>query len=722
MHPDVVEKQKGSCPKCGMALERLATDRLVYTCPMHQEIQQDHPGSCPICGMALVPSQPITDEHMPKGEVLRLWVGALLALPVLMLAMGILPFPLSEGASRWLQLALSTPIVLWTGWPCFQKAWESLRRRSLNMYTLIALGVGTAYLYSALAVIFPGIFPQSFKAKGELFIYFEAASAITVLVLLGQVLEDKARSRASLAIQSLLSQGAKTAHLIVNDHEEEVSIAQVKVGDILRVKPGEKVPVDGMVTEGSTYVDESMITGEPIPVGKKAEDSVTGGTVNQNGSFLMEAQRIGSETLLSQIITMVSEAQRSKAPIQKLADEVAGYFVPIVLFIALATFIIWYFFGPDPRFAYALVNAVSVVIIACPCALGLATPMSIMVGVGRGAEMGVLIKNAEALEKLEKVNTIVMDKTGTLTEGKPRITAVAIAPPWQEDDLLRWAASLEQNSEHPLAIAITQEAKNRNLITTKASEFESITGGGITGVVNGKRIICGGLNLILQNKIEISEDLHVRAKEASEQAKTVIWVSIGDQAAGIIAVADPIKATTPQAIESLHMLGMKVIMLTGDNEFTAKAVATKLNIDEFYAQVNPKDKSLLIQKLKSSKQTVAMAGDGINDSPALACADVGIAMGTGAAVAMESAGITLIKGDLIGVVKAIALSRATMRNIRQNLFLAFFYNASAIPIAAGLLYPFIGLLLNPIVASAAMALSSLSVVMNALRLRKLHTP
>ncbi len=699
---------------------------VVYTCPMHPEIEQDHPGLCPICGMTLEPKDATVeaDDSEYRDMLLRFWIGAALTVPILVLAANNM-FPLlkfddivPENVSRWIQFIISTPVVLWSGWPFFKKAWYSLLNRSLNMFSLIALGVGAAYFYSAIAVVFPSLFPASFKDKGELFIYFEAAAVITVLVILGQVLELKAKSQTSQAIKALLGRTAKTAHIVVNSQEQEVSIDQVKAGDLLRVKPGEKIPVDGIVYEGSSFVDESMITGEPIPVEKKAKDNVTGSTINQTGSFLMEAQRVGSETLLARIVQMVSEAQRSKAPIQKLADTISGYFVPVVILVAVITFIVWALIGPEPRFVFALVNAVAVLIIACPCALGLATPMSIMVGVGRGAEMGVLIKNAEALEKLEKVNTVIMDKTGTLTEGKPSIMQIVVSSDWHDNELLRFAASVEKNSEHPLALAIVQGAQERNLNIPEVAEFKSVTGGGVTGITEGKKVFVGKPDLMNENKITGAASLQTQAKEAQEQAQTTIFVAIDGEVKGFIAVADPIKASTPKAIEDLHQLNIKVIILTGDNEYTARAVAKKLKIDEVHAGVNPKDKNILVQQLKHEGKIVAMAGDGINDSPALAAADVGIAMGTGTDVAMESAVVTLVKGDLNGIVRAITLSRSTMRNIRQNLFFAFIYNAAGIPIAAGILFPFIGLLLNPMIASAAMALSSVSVILNALRLKK----
>lgn len=698
----------------------------IYTCPMHPEIQQNLPGDCPICGMTLelkdVTAE--TDNSEYQDMLHRFVIGLVLTLPVMFLATSkMFPFLhteniISDAWSRLIQFMISTPVVLWAGWPFFEKAWRSLVNRSLNMFSLIALGVGAAYFYSAIAVIFPSLFPDSFKEKGELFIYFEAACMITVLVLLGQVLELKAKSQTSQAIKALLGRTAKTAHLMVNSQEQEVSIDQVKVGDVLKVKPGEKIPVDGLVMEGASFVDESMLTGEPTPVEKKAKDEVTGSTLNQTGSFLMEAKRVGSETLFAKIIQMVSEAQRSKAPIQKLADVISGYFVPIVVLVALLTFIIWALIGPEPRFVFALVNAIAVLIIACPCALGLATPMSIMVGIGKGAEMGVLIKNAEALERLEKVNTLMIDKTGTLTEGKPKITQIIVSAGWQENELLQFAASVEKNSEHPLALTIVQGAQERNLTIPTVELFNSITGRGVAGAVDGKKVLVGKLDLMEENHVSGIKSLMAQAKEAQMLAQTVMFVAIDGQALGFIVVTDPIKASTPKTIEELHRLGIKVIMLTGDNESTAKAVANKLHIDEVHAGINPRDKNNLVQQMRREKQIVAMAGDGINDSPALAAADVGIAMGTGTDVAMESAGVTLVKGDLMGIVRAIILSRATMRNIRQNLFFAFIYNAAGIPIAAGILYPFIGLLLNPMIASAAMSFSSVSVILNALRLKK----
>jgi len=666
-----------------------------YTCPMHPEIRQDHPGHCPICGMSLEPTQPLEKEENGeyKAMLLRFWIGVVLAVPVLILGMA--------GKWPWVQFLLATPVVLWCGWPFFVRAWSALLNKSLNMFSLIALGVGTAYIYSAIAVLFPGIFPESFKEHGELFVYFEAAAVITVLVLLGQVLELKAHTRTNLAIKALLGHAAKMAHKVVNGQESDIPVEEVQVGDILRVKPGEKIPVDGEVAEGTSFVDEAMVTGESLPVEKRPHDAVIGGTINQTGSFTLTAKRVGNETLLARIVQMVSEAQRTRAPIQNLADTVASYFVPAVLFIALLTFLAWTWWGPEPHFVYALVNAVAVLIIACPCALGLATPMSIMVGVGKGAEMGVLIKNAEALEKLEKVKTLLMDKTGTLTEGKPAIVQV-VGP---KEELVRLAAAVESQSEHPLGQAIVKGAQQA---LPPVEQFNSITGGGVTGIVEGKRVLVGQAKLMEEQHVSGLEAFASQAKEAQENGQTVMFVAIDGAVKGFIAVADPIKTSTPQAIEELHQLGIKVAMVTGDNALTANAVARKLHIDKVYAGVKPQDKYLIVKQL-SSEGPVAMAGDGINDAPALAAADVGIAMGTGTDVAMESAGATLVKGDLLGIVRAIKLSRATMRNIRQNLFFAFVYNTIGIPLAA------IGLL-NPMVASAAMSFSSVSVILNALRL------
>lgn len=697
----------------------------MYTCPMHPEIQQTEPGFCPICGMSLEPKGlSLSEDQAEYNEMLQRFIFALLlTLPLLFLAMSsMFPFlnlktVMPNSTSLWIQFILSSPVVLWAGWPFFQRAWYSVINKSPNMFTLIALGIGSSYIYSAFVVLLPSLIPPTFKQNDELFVYFEAASVITTLVLLGQVIEIKARSQTSQSIKTLLGKSAKIAHRIREEKEEEVDIGEVKVGDTLRVKPGEKVPVDGIVIEGSSYVDESMLTGESIPVEKKAGESVTGSTLNQTGSFLMQAKRVGSETLLSHIIQMVSEAQRSKAPIQKLADTVSGYFVPLVLFIAFLTFIIWFWIGPEPHFVYALVNAVAVLIIACPCALGLATPMSIMVGIGRGAQMGILIKNAEALERLEKVNTLLIDKTGTITEGKPKIHQIIALPGWQADELLKIAAAVEKNSEHPLAQAIVKGAHEKGLQIPPVADFQSITGGGVSGIVNHQSIFIGKKEEMIDVEFNENPTLAQEVENAQKKAQTVIFVSIDKKLAGVITVSDPIKNTSTEAIQELHQMGIKIIMLTGDQKHTAQAIANQLAIDDIHANINPTDKNQLVKQYMDEKNIVAMAGDGINDSPALSAADVGIAMGTGTDVAIESASVTLVKGDLKGIVNAIKLSRATMKNIRQNLFFAFIYNLVGVPIAAGILYPFIGLLLNPMIASAAMALSSVSVILNALRLR-----
>ena len=694
-----------------------------YTCPMHPEIVQDHPGSCPICGMALEPKnvEVKADDSEYKNMSLRFWVGVACSIPVFILAMGsmfssfdrIIPINLS----RWLQFILSTPVVLWAGWPFFERGWRSIVSSHLNMFSLISLGVGVAYLYSIIAFLFPQVFPSTFLLHGEVPLYFESAAIITVLVLLGQVLELKARSQTSQSIKALLGRAAKSARIVVNGEEKEIAIDQVKTGDFLRVRPGDKIPVDGKITEGRSNIDESMITGEPVPVEKEAGSTVIGGTINQTGSFLMQAEKIGSETLLSRIVQMVAAAQRSRAPIQSLADKVAGYFVPAVVLVAILTFFVWAWIGPQPSFVYGLVNAVAVLIIACPCALGLATPMSVMVGMGRGAEAGVLIKNAEALEKLEKVKTIVVDKTGTLTEGKPKLTQVISNEQGKENEILRCAAAVEQNSEHPLAASIIQGAKERSISLSKVENFQSITGGGVIGKVENHEVLVGKSDFLQERKIKGVATLQQKAQELQKQAQTVMFVAIDGEAVGLMTVSDPIKSSTQNAIQQLHQLGQKIVMLSGDNEQTAQSVAKKLGIDEVHAGVAPEYKQEFIQKAKGKDGLVAMAGDGINDAPALAAADVGIAMGTGTDVAMESADVTLLKGDLLGIIKAIHLSHAMMRNIRQNLFFAFIYNALGIPIAAGILYPFTGLLLNPMIAALAMSLSSVSVIANALRLR-----
>ena len=732
MHPEIDEPKPGSCAKCGMALEPATVAppavKTEYTCPMHPEVVQDGPGSCPICGMALEP-RTVTLEEEENPELVdmtrRFWIGVALTVPVLFLTMSdMIPGqPVQHAFAprllNWLQLALATPVVLWGGWPFFERGWASIVHRSLNMFTLIALGTGTAYFYSLIATIFPGLFPDSFRMHGgEPAVYFEAAAAITTLVLLGQVLELRARSRTSSALKALLGLAPKTARrLRAGGGEEDVPLDQVHVGDRLRVRPGEKIPVDGVVVEGSSSVDESMVTGEPIPVEKGPGSRVTGGTVNGTGSFVLRAERVGSDTLLARIVQMVSEAQRSRAPIQRLADVVASYFVPAVVLIAVITFIVWAWIGPEPSMVYALVNAVAVLIIACPCALGLATPMSIMVGTGRGATAGVLIKNAEALEILEKVDTVVVDKTGTLTKGKPRLTSIVPMNGWKEADLLRLAASLERGSEHPLAAAIVAGAQERKLELVEAREFRSLTGKGVVGTVDGRGVALGNQHLLEELKVAPGDALE-RAEALRRDAQTVMFVAVDDRLAGLLGVADPIKDSTREAIRLLHQEGIRVVMLTGDSRTTAQAVARKLGIDDVQAEVLPEQKKNVVQQLQAEGRKVAMAGDGINDAPALAQAEVGIAMGTGTDVAMESAGITLVKGDLRGIAKARRLSRATMRNIRQNLFFAFIYNSLGVPIAAGVLYPVMGLVLSPIFASAAMTFSSVSVISNALRLRK----
>ncbi len=729
----VESDEPGSCPKCGMALERNPTFRekpkTIYTCPMHPQIEQDHPGDCPICGMALEPKN-IADAGAEeenaelRAMTRRFWIGLALALPVFALAMSHLipgaPAWLEGDVSRWVQFILSTPVVLWAGWPFFTRGWRSITHLALNMFTLISIGVGAAYFYSAIVMLLPRIFPASLAVHGKIGVYFEAAAMITVLVLLGQVLEGRARSRTGSAIRALLGLAPTTARVVRDGEEKEVPLDQVQKGDQLRVRPGEKVPVDGRVLDGLTNVDEAMITGEPMPVEKKSGDEVTGGTVNQTGSILIEAERVGSETVLSQIVEMVAQAQRSRAPIQGLADKVAGWFVPTVITIAIVTFFLWWFLGPEPRFAHAIVNAVAVLIIACPCALGLATPMSVMVGVGRGAQAGVLIKKAEAIELMEKVRTLVVDKTGTLTEGRPAVTQILPNDSSSEEELLALAAAVESQSEHPLAAAIVRGAQERGVRVEKLSEFQSTTGGGVSGKVNGRRVLVGKPQFLREEKVRGVDEMERRATPLQDEGNGVVFVAVDGEAAGLIAVADPIKKSTPGAIEQLHKLGLKIIMLTGDNERTARRVAEKLGIDEVEAGVEPQHKNDRVRRLRQSGDVVAMAGDGINDAPALAAADVGIAMGTGTDVAMESAGITLLKGDLRGIEKAIRLSRATMSNIRQNLFFAFVYNSLGVPIAAGILYPWFGILLSPIIAGAAMSLSSVSVIANALRLRKIE--
>lgn len=705
------------------------TTKKIYTCPMHPEVQQEHPGNCPKCGMTLEPKTVkagVDDEEniALRDMTRRFWIGAALALPVVVLAMAHLipvltrqPWVDSQ-TSRWLQFAFATPVVWWAGWPFFYLGWRSILTGHLNMFTLIAVGVGASYIFSAFAMLMPNLFPQTMQHKGMVAIYFEAAAVIVVLVLLGQVLELRARNRTGSAIRALLNLSPSTARQVVPGGDHEVPLDQVKVGDWLRVVPGDKVPVDGVVVEGHSSLEESMITGESLPVEKSVGDKVTGGTINGSGSFVMRAERVGSDSLLGQIVVMVANAQRSRAPIQGLADKVAGIFVPSVLAVSVITFVMWIWLGPEPKLAHAIINAVAVLIIACPCALGLATPMSIMVGVGRGAQAGVLVKNAEALERLEKITTLVIDKTGTLTEGKPKLTDILPIANFDAKEFLRLAASLEQNSEHPLAAAIMDGAKEQGIVFETVKDFRSVTAGGVSGSVAGHAVMVGKPDFLRLEKIIGLEPLEVTAMKLQEEGKTTLFVAIDGKPTGILAVADPIKSTTSEAISELHALGLELVMLTGDNQRTAAAVAKQLGIDALEAEIEPTAKAAYVKKLRSDGKHVAMAGDGINDAPALSEAEVGIAMGTGTDVAMESAGITLVKGDLRGIAKAIRLSHATMRNIRQNLFFAFLYNALGIPVAAGVLYPFFGLLLSPIIAGGAMSFSSVSVITNALRLRK----
>jgi Cu+-exporting ATPase len=732
MHPEIQQEGPGPCPKCGMALEPLIApapaDRVEYTCPMHPEIVQDTPGPCPKCGMALEPrTVPVEEGKNPELVDMsrRFYLSLVLTIPEFIIAMGhMLPgHPLEALASPrtygWIELLLASPVVLWAGWPFFVRGWHSLVHRSLNMFTLISLGVFVAYSYSIVATLFPGLFPPSFRGvDGEVAVYFEAAAAIITLVLLGQVLELKARSQTGAAIKALLGLAPKNARLIRDDGtEEDVPLGQVQPGDRLRVHPGEKVPVDGTVIEGNSSVDESMISGEAIPVEKESGSKVIGATVNGTGSLIMRAEKVGSETVLAQIVKMVSEAQRSRAPIQKMADVVAGWFVPAVMLSAIVTFIIWSIFGPEPRMAHALINAVAVLIIACPCALGLATPMSIMVATGKGATMGVLFKNAEAIELLRKVDTLVVDKTGTLTEGKPKLVAVETVNGFDQQNLLRMAASLERGSEHPLAAAIVGGAEERGIGTVSVEGFQSITGKGVTGRIDGLEVALGNRKLFEDMGIDTSA-LLIQAEAMEFKGQTVMFVAVGGKSVGLLCVADPIKETTPEALRQLHAEGIRIVMMTGDNRTTAQAVAGDLGIDDILAEVLPEEKADKVKELQAQGRFVAMAGDGINDAPALAQAQVGVAMGTGTDVAMASAGVTLVKGDLRGIVRARLLSRATMANIRQNLFFAFFYNALGIPLAAGALYPFFGILLSPMIAAAAMSFSSVSVIGNALRLRR----
>ena len=729
MHPEVRQVGPGICPKCGMGLEPLeqpATAKVEYVCPMHPEVVSDHPGPCPKCGMALEP-RTVEIAEGPSHEQLdmtrRFWVGLILGMPVFVVAMAdMLPNnPLHHWAAmlNWGQLVLATPVVFWCGWPFFERAWLSFRNLSPNMFTLIALGVGSAYLYSAVATITPSVFPDGFRhANGSVMPYFDTAVVVTVLILLGQVMELKARSQTSGAIKRLLGLAPKTARRVAADgREEDVPLAEIQRDDLLRVRPGEKVPADGVVVEGHSTADESMISGEPLPVEKRPGDKVVAATVNGTGSLLIRAERVGSDTLLAQIVRMVGEAQRSRAPIERVVDQVSRYFVPAVVLVSVLTFVIWSLWGSEPKLAHALVNSVAVLIIACPCALGLATPMSIMVGVGRGAENGILIKNAEALEILQSADTLVVDKTGTLTEGKPRLASVEPASGFTNNDVLRLAASLERGSEHPLADAIVKGAENRSLTILPTEAFQSVTGKGVTGIVEGKQLALGNAELMADHGVNLA-DISSRLEELRGAGQTVMCLASDGRFAGLIGVADQIKATTPDAIRALHQEGLRIIMLTGDSRSTAEAVAKSLGIDEVIAEVLPQQKLDAVKRLQAEGHVVAMAGDGINDAPALAQAHVGIAMGSGTDVAMESAGITLVQGDLRSIARARRLSRATMNNIRQNLILAFIYNIASVPVAAGLLYPIFGLLISPVWASVAMSLSSLSVVSNALRLRR----
>ena len=713
-------------PAAAVAAGLAPQEGVIYTCPMHPQIRQVGPGTCPICGMTLEPEVATADTG-PRADLVdmtrRFWIGFVLTLPVLALEMGghltNLHMLLGAKLSNWTQLVLATPVVLWAGWPFFGRAWASLVNRSLNMFTLVAMGTGVAWVYSVVATAAPGIFPSTFRAAdGSVAIYFEAASVIAVLVLLGQVLELRAREQTGGAIRALLDLAPKTARRIRPDgSDEDVGLDVVVVGDRLRVRPGEKVPVDGELVEGRSSIDESMITGESMPVTKEVGAKLIGGTLNQSGGFVMTAGKVGRDTMLAQIVRMVADAQRSRAPIQRLADQVSGWFVPVVILIAIVAFVVWGIWGPEPRFAHGLVSAVAVLIIACPCALGLATPMSIMVGVGRGARIGVLIKNAEALERFERIDTLVVDKTGTLTEGRPKVTALKTIEEFDETELLRLAATLERASEHPLAAAIVAAAQEKGIVLGEAREFDSPVGKGVTGTVDGRKLVIGSHRIMAEAEVDLSA-LTAPAEMLRGEGATVIYVAVDGKVGGLIAIADPVKATTPAALRSLKEANIRVVMLTGDNRTTAQAVARRLGIDEVEAEILPEDKGKVVARLRSEGRVVAMAGDGVNDAPALAAADVGIAMGTGTDVAIESAGVTLLKGDLQGIARARKLSHATMSNIRQNLFFAFIYNAAGVPVAAGVLYPAFGLLLSPIIAAAAMALSSVSVIGNSLRLRR----
>jgi Cu+-exporting ATPase len=720
----------GDCPKCGMPLERnpawTGQANVIYTCPMHPEVRQDHPGDCPKCGM---PLEPVAAEDDDAGErelqqlARKLWIGSALALPVFLSAMAGMVPSIADNTifasewRRWAEFLLSVPVVAWTGGFIWRRAWNSLRHRSANMYSLLALGIGSAFAFSVVALVAPNLFPHEMQHGGSAGLYFEAAAVITVLATFGEYLQERARRRTGQAVRALLDLAPKTALRLRDGAEENVPLSDIQVGDLLRVRPGEKIPLDGEIVEGRSNVDESMLTGEPLPVDKSVGDSVIGATLNQTGGFVMRASKVGADTLLSQIVHMVVQAQRSRAPIQALADKVSSFFVPAVIAIAVLTAVAWLVWGPEPKMVYAITNAVAVLIIACPCALGLATPMSIMVGVGRGAQLGVLIRDAAALQRAEKVTHLVTDKTGTLTEGRPALTDMYVAAGVEKDWLLARAAALERGSEHPLAHAVVKAAEAKQFPIPAADDFQSITGAGVTGKIEGRRVRVGKRSWLLNEGISIGAEFDGQAEQMLASGGTVIWVSIDDKAAGLIALSDPIKATTPDAIRALHGLGLTLVMLTGDHRATADAVARKLGIDRVHAGLAPQDKQRIIEDLRRQGHVVAMAGDGINDAPALAAADIGIAMGTGTDVAIESAGITLVKGDLRGIANALALSRQVMRNIRQNLFLAFVYNSLGVPLAAGALYPVFGWLLNPMWAGAAMALSSVSVITNALRLR-----
>lgn len=732
MCPGVEADQPGDCPKCGMALERnpafAGGGKPVYTCPMHPEVRQDHPGDCPKCGMPLEQLQAggeeaEDDEHELRQLARKLWIGGALTLPVFMSAMaGMVPGLTDSGSAepwrRWGEFILASPVVFWAGDFIWRRAWNSIRHRSANMYSLLGLGIGAAYLFSVVALLAPDLFPHEMRHGGQTGLYFEAAAIITVLAVLGEYLQERARRRTGQAVKALLDLASKTARRVRDGAEEDVSLDQIHVGDLLRVRPGEKVPLDGVLVEGRSNVDESMLTGEPLPVEKSAGDRVIGATVNQTGGFVMRAEKVGADTLLAQIVNMVAQAQRSRAPIQALADRVSEFFVPAVIAISLATFGVWMVWGPEPRLAYAITNAVAVLIIACPCALGLATPMSIMVGVGRGASLGVLIRDAAALQRAEKVTHLVTDKTGTLTVGRPELSGIYVDPVFGEERLLSWSAALEAGSEHPLAHAVVKAAEGRGLKLPQVQNFNSVTGAGVSGIVEGKLLRVGKRSWLEAEKVSISAEFDQAADRLLAQGGTVIWTAVDQQMAGVLALTDTIKPSSAEAIRRLHELGLKVVMLTGDHRKTAEAVGKALGIDDVRAQLAPEDKHRIIEELRSQGAIVAMAGDGINDAPALAAADVGIAMGTGTDVAIESAGITLVKGDLRGIVTALVLSRTVMKNIRQNLFFAFIYNAAGVPLAAGILYPVIGWLMNPMVAGAAMALSSVSVITNSLRLRR----